>query len=166
MPRSCYIQLSAAIDGSLSLSLSSPLLDEENRGRHIRSAANSNNSWLARSHEGRLSKPLQGNLWPLRKRGEKRERERERKGRRKEEEEEKKKSRALAFDRALDRNAERSSLRAGSERPSPNCRKRDTVPPFFRFSFLPPILSLGQGARQMAHECPGCPVCRPRRQTF
>ena len=86
MPRSCYIQLSAAIDGSLSLSLSSPLLDEENRGRHIRSAANSNNRWLARSHEGRLSKPLQGNLWPLRKRGEKRERERER-----EREEEKKK---------------------------------------------------------------------------
>ena len=82
MPRSCYIQLSAAIDGSLSLSLSSPLLDEENRGRHIRSAANSNNSWLARSHEGRLSKPLQGNLWPLRKRGEKREREKGKKKRR------------------------------------------------------------------------------------
>ena len=99
-------------------------------------------------------------------RGEKKKREREREGRRKEEEEEKKKSRALAFDRALDRNAERSSLRAGSERPSPNCRQRDTVPPFFRFSFLPPILSLGQGARQMAHECPGCPVRRPRRQTF
>lgn len=81
MPRSCYIQLSAAIDGSLSLPLS-PLLDEENRGRHIRSAANSNNSWLARSHEGRLSKPLQGNLWPPQEGRKKREKERKKKKRR------------------------------------------------------------------------------------
>lgn len=65
----------------------------------------------------------------LRKRGEKK-KEEEEGG---EEGKKKKKSRALAFDRALDRNAERSSLRAGSERPSPNCRQRDTMPPFSVF---------------------------------
>lgn len=64
---------------------------QRSRGRHIRSG--NANSWLARSHEGRLSKPLQGNLaapW---------------------------KKSVPAFDRAAQRNAERSSLRDGTKRP-------------------------------------------------
>lgn len=161
MPRSCYIQLSAAIDGSLSLfpsRLSSMRRIVAGIYDPLPTPTTVGSRGVTKVAFQNLFREISG----LRKRGEKNGRRRER--RRREEEEEK-----IACSRLWSR--ARPECRAfllesrkwTTLAKLPATRHHASV---FRFSFLPPILSLGQGTRQMAHGCPGCPVWRPRRQTF